>query len=98
MSWTWVVCCWLPGICGGIAVQKITIRRGRERGVQANRVELRRHMALLGLYFTQYLKVRISHRGDFLIGLATSMAATIFQLGFMLVLFRNVPPGGLALR
>ena len=52
---------------------------------------VRRHAALLGLYFTQYLKVRVSHRGDFLIGLFTSMAATIFQLGFMLVLFRNVP-------
>jgi ABC-2 type transport system permease protein len=52
---------------------------------------LRRHAALLGLYFTQYLKVRVSHRGDFLIGLATSMAATVFQLGFILVLFRNVP-------
>lgn len=52
---------------------------------------LQRHIALLGLYFTQYLKVRVSHRGDFLIGLATSVAATVFQLGFVLVLFRNVP-------
>jgi ABC-2 type transport system permease protein len=52
---------------------------------------LRRHLALLGGYFTQYLKVRVSHRGDFLIGVATSMAATIFALGFVWVLFRNVP-------
>ena len=47
--------------------------------------------AFFGEYFTQYLKVRVSHRGDFLIGVATSMAATIFALGFVLVLFRNVP-------
>jgi len=55
------------------------------------RQSLRRHFGLLGGYFTQYLKVRVSHRGDFLIGLATSMAATVFALGFVLVLFRNVP-------
>jgi ABC-2 type transport system permease protein len=52
---------------------------------------LQRHLALLGGYFTQYLKVRVSHRGDFFIGVATSMAATIFALGFVWVLFRNVP-------
>jgi viologen exporter family transport system permease protein len=52
---------------------------------------LRRHAALLREYFAQYLKVRVSYRGDFLIGLATSMAATIFALGFVLVLFANVP-------
>src|SRR6202012_969971 len=28
---------------------------------------------------------------DFLIGLATSVCATVFQLGFVFVLFRNVP-------
>jgi ABC-2 type transport system permease protein len=52
---------------------------------------IRRHLGLLGAYFTQYLKVRVSHRGDFLIGLATSICATVFQLGFVFVLFRNVP-------
>jgi ABC-2 type transport system permease protein len=52
---------------------------------------LQRHLGLLGAYFTQYLKVRVSHRGDFLIGLATSVCATVFQLGFVFVLFRNVP-------
>jgi ABC-2 type transport system permease protein len=52
---------------------------------------LQRHAGLLGAYFTQYLKVRVSHRGDFLIGLATSICATVFALGFVLVLFRNVP-------
>ena len=51
-----------------------------------------------GEYFTQYLKVRVSHRGDFLIGVATSMAATIFALGFVLVLFsQSASPGRLAI-
>ena len=52
---------------------------------------LRRHLGLLGEYFKQYLKMRLSHRGDFLIGLATSICATVFQLGFVLVLFSKVP-------
>ena len=50
-----------------------------------------RHAALFAEYFTQYLKVRVSYRGDFAIGVATSMAATIFALGFVLVLFSKVP-------
>ena len=51
----------------------------------------RRHGALFAEYFMQYLKVRVSYRGDFAIGVATSMAATIFALGFVLVLFSKVP-------
>lgn len=51
----------------------------------------KRHLALLGSYFTQYAKVRVSYRGDFFISAATSMAATIFSLGFVLVLFTRVP-------
>ena len=35
--------------------------------------------------------MRVSYRGDFAIGVATSMAATIFALGFVLVLFSKVP-------
>lgn len=50
-----------------------------------------RHAALLGSYFTQYAKVRVSYRGDFFISAATSMAATIFSLGFVLVLFARIP-------
>ena len=80
-----------PVTCGGIA----PCRRSpfTEAKTVFARIErsLRRHAALLGQYFTQYLKVRVSHRGDFLIGVATSMAATVFALGFVLVLFRNVP-------
>lgn len=47
----------------------------------------KRHILLLTDYFAQYAKVRVSYRGDFFISLATSMAATIFSLGFVVVLF-----------
>jgi ABC-2 type transport system permease protein len=51
----------------------------------------RGYCGLFSDYFLQYLKMRVSHRGDFLIGLLTSMAATIMALGFVLVLFRQIP-------
>jgi ABC-2 type transport system permease protein len=47
----------------------------------------KRHVLLFTDYFAQYAKVRVSYRGDFFISLATSMAATIFSLGFVVVLF-----------
>jgi ABC-2 type transport system permease protein len=47
------------------------------------------HALLFTDYFAQYAKVRVSYRGDFLISLATSMAATIFSLGFVVVLFQK---------
>lgn len=49
----------------------------------------KRHVLLLTDYFAQYAKVRISYRGDFFISLGTSMAATIFSLGFVVVLFQK---------
>ena len=52
--------------------------------------QIRRHAALLGAYFTQYAKVRMSYRADFFISLATSMAATIFSLAFVYVLFQRI--------
>ncbi|HWG58839.1 MAG TPA: ABC-2 family transporter protein [Candidatus Acidoferrales bacterium] len=52
---------------------------------------IRRHLILLGDYFTQYVKVRIGYRGDFVVSLATSFAATIFALFFVLVLFNKAP-------
>jgi ABC-2 type transport system permease protein len=48
-----------------------------------------RHALLFSDYFAQYAKVRISYRGDFFISLATSMAATIFSLGFVVILFQK---------
>ncbi len=54
-------------------------------------LQLRRHFTLLLAYFVQYAKVRVSYRADFLVGLATSVAATIFALGFVFVLFSKIP-------
>jgi ABC-2 type transport system permease protein len=48
-----------------------------------------RHALLFSDYFAQYAKVRISYRGDFFISLATSMAATMFSLGFVVILFQK---------
>lgn len=63
-----------------------TSREGTSGGVFA---ALRRHALLFYDYFTQYAKVRISYRGDFFISLATSFAATVFSLGFVIVLFQK---------
>ncbi|HEV3481729.1 MAG TPA: hypothetical protein VGR97_05300, partial [Candidatus Acidoferrales bacterium] len=52
---------------------------------------LNRHAMLLWGYFTQYVKVQIGYRADFLISLGTSFAATVFQLGFVLILFQRIP-------
>ena len=58
---------------------------------RAGKWRIGRHVMLLGEYFTQYVKVRLSYRADFLIGLATSFAATLFAFGFVLVLFSKIP-------
>lgn len=58
---------------------------GRARAVAA----IKRHWMLLGQYFAQYAKVRVSYRGDFLVSLITSFAATIFSLGFVIILFQK---------
>lgn len=50
-----------------------------------------RHFHLLAAYFAQYLKMRVAYRGDFMIGLATSMLATAFGFGFLLILFSKIP-------
>ncbi len=52
---------------------------------------MKRHLQLLLAYFTQYAKVRLSYRADFLIGLATSITATVFSFGFLFVLFTKIP-------
>jgi ABC-2 type transport system permease protein len=50
-----------------------------------------RHFGLFFDYFAQYAKVRVSYRGDFFVSFATSFAATIFALSFVVVLFQKVP-------
>ncbi len=59
-------------------------------GLPAIAASVQRHALLLAGYFTQYVKVQIGYRADFLISLGTSFAATVFQLGFVLVLFGKV--------
>lgn len=51
----------------------------------------RRHLGLFGAYLVQYAKVRLAYRADFFIGLATSLAATVFAFGFLFVLFTKIP-------
>jgi ABC-2 type transport system permease protein len=50
-----------------------------------------RYSGLLFDYFTQYAKVQLGYRGDFIVSLITSFAATIFGLAFVIVLFRKAP-------
>ena len=49
----------------------------------------KRHWTLFWEYFAQYAKVRVSYRGDFFISLITSFAATVFSLGFVIILFQK---------
>ncbi|HKV03700.1 MAG TPA: ABC-2 family transporter protein [Candidatus Acidoferrales bacterium] len=60
-------------------------------GLAAVATSVQRHTMLLFDYFTQFVKVQVGYRGDFFISLATSFAATCFQLGFVIVLFQKVP-------
>jgi ABC-2 type transport system permease protein len=50
-----------------------------------------RHCILFGEYFSQYAKMRMAYRGDFIISTATSFAATVFALLFVIVLFNKTP-------
>jgi ABC-2 type transport system permease protein len=58
-------------------------------GIAGITASAQRHALLFFDYFTQYAKVRISYRGDFFISLGTSFAATLFSLGFVVVLFQK---------
>jgi ABC-2 type transport system permease protein len=63
----------------------------KKSSLAATATAVQRHVMLLIEYFTQYAKVRVSYRGDFFISLATSLAATVFALAFVVVLFQRVP-------
>ena len=60
-----------------------------EQGLRGLATSTKRHALLFFDYFTQYAKVRVSYRGDFFISLGTSFAATIFGLGFVIILFQK---------
>src|SRR5258708_18234404 len=51
---------------------------------------MRRYLSLLGEYFLQYAKVRLAYKGDFLISVLTTVVATGFSLGLVLLLFGRV--------
>lgn len=51
--------------------------------------QTKRHGLLVSDYFAQYAKVRVSYRGDFFVSLFTSFAATVFGLGFVIILFQK---------
>lgn len=53
--------------------------------------EMKRHLQLFFLYFAQYAKVRMAYKADFIIAFFSSMAATVFGFGFVLVLFSKIP-------
>lgn len=46
-----------------------------------------RHLNLLGQYALQYAKVRLEHRGDFLLSLLTMTLATVFGLAVVFLIF-----------
>jgi ABC-2 type transport system permease protein len=52
---------------------------------------VRRYLSLFFEYLAQYAKVRLSYRGDFLISVATSLAATMSAFGFVYILFTKIP-------
>jgi ABC-2 type transport system permease protein len=52
---------------------------------------MRRYLGLLGDYFLQYAKVRLSYKGDLLVSLVTTLVATVFGFGFVLILFGRIP-------
>jgi len=52
---------------------------------------MKRHLRLFTLYFAQYAKVRMAYKADFIIAFFSSMAATVFGFGFVLVLFSKIP-------
>jgi ABC-type uncharacterized transport system, permease component len=49
-----------------------------------------RYLSLLGHYFVQYAKVRLAYRGDFLISVATTLAATLFGITVVFLIFGRV--------
>jgi ABC-2 type transport system permease protein len=62
----------------------------KEKSVVATLLaQTERHVLLVADYFAQYAKVRVSYRGDFFVSLFTSFAATVFGLGFVIILFQK---------
>jgi ABC-2 type transport system permease protein len=52
---------------------------------------MRRYLSLLGQYFIQYAKVRLAHRGDFLLSIITMTGATFFGIAVVYLMFARTP-------
>ncbi len=52
---------------------------------------MKRYLTLLVEYFLQYAKVRLGYQGDFIISVVTTLVATGFGLGVVLLLFGRAP-------
>jgi ABC-2 type transport system permease protein len=52
--------------------------------------ELRRHLRLLRLYFTQYAKARLEYRADFFSAVLASFLGTAASFAFLLIVFSRV--------
>jgi ABC-2 type transport system permease protein len=50
-----------------------------------------RYLDLIGRYFIQYSKVRLSYRADFLISLFTTTLASVFGLAVVFLVFHRIP-------
>ena len=52
---------------------------------------MRRYLQLLGQYFSQYAKVRLAYKGDFIVSVLTTMVATAFGVALVFILFQRAP-------
>ena len=52
---------------------------------------LRRHLRLFGMYFSQYAKARLEYRADFFSSVLASFLGTAAAFGFLLIVFSRVP-------
>lgn len=51
---------------------------------------MRRHAAILGAYFAQFVKARLIYRADFLVDSASVIGALVVQLAFLGVLYTRI--------
>src|SRR4029077_8441282 len=86
-------CCWCSGpgwrCCSGLRTSGGSVPAAGSLFTEAD--HMRRHFGLFFDYLTQYIKVRLSYRGDFFISIFTSFAATISSFLFLVVLFTKIP-------
>lgn len=52
---------------------------------------MRRYLRLLAQYFSQYVKVRLAYKGDFVVSVLTTLVATAFGIALVFILFQRAP-------